>query len=370
MNSHFIAGKPVTGNDLIGREKEVSLIMNHVKKGQSVVLTGPRKFGKTSIILEVINRLENKDFFTGYIDFFTVTEKRALASEITKVVLSNKKLDNFFQKTKEKLSNILKNVEFRQTIEDFEFILSFKDNSSDDIDLLKNSIGFIDGFASKYNKDMIMAFDEFADVRKLDGIEIIKLFRSIIQLQDNACYIFSGSHQSMMDEVFVNKSSPFYRFARIIRIGFIQPSIFGEFLSKRFKDLNINISQKAIQVILQLTKGHPYYTQLIAQSISISAEDRIDESNIDHYIDESLWNERSYFENVWSELSRSKEIRQVLICMVKGLSPYRELDPRVVNISRAMNKLDRRGLIIKDNVKWQFTDPMLRYWIEKYIIKN
>ncbi len=370
MDPSFIAGKPVTGNNLIGRDKEVSLIMNHMENGQSIVLTGPRRFGKTSIILEVLNQLKNRDMFTGYIDFFTITDRRILAEEIARGVLSNKKLDSFFNNLKEKLSNILRNVEFKQTIEDFEFILDFRDSSSNDLELLKKSFGFIDQFASKYNRNIVMAFDEFADVRKLDGMEIIKLFRSIIQLQDNACYIFSGSHQAMMDEVFVNKSSPFYRFARIIRVGFIQPSIFEEFLSKRFREIDISISNQAIEKILQLTKGHPYYTQLIAQTISISDEDHIDENNIQTFIDETLWNERSYFENIWNELSYSKEIMQVLLCLAKGISPYRELDPRVVNISRAMNKLDRKGFIIKYDGKWQFTDPMLRYWIVKYIIKK
>lgn len=37
------AGKPVKGKNFIGREKEISLLMEYMKMGQSVVLIAPPK---------------------------------------------------------------------------------------------------------------------------------------------------------------------------------------------------------------------------------------------------------------------------------------------------------------------------------------
>ena len=52
-------GKPVTGKELVGRENEISLLMEYLQMGQSVVLVAPRRFGKTSLVLEALTRLKD-----------------------------------------------------------------------------------------------------------------------------------------------------------------------------------------------------------------------------------------------------------------------------------------------------------------------
>src|SRR3989339_210545 len=128
MKTPFIAGKPVTGKDLIGRISEIQQIMTYVKNGQSVFLIAPRRFGKTSLILDILKRIKNEGLFTSYVDFFSTPTKLHLAQEITKSVLANKKLDNFLANIKDKLSILFKNIEFKQVIEDFEFILDFRND--------------------------------------------------------------------------------------------------------------------------------------------------------------------------------------------------------------------------------------------------
>ena len=58
------AGKPVHGKDLIGREKEIRELIYLLKGGQSIVLIAPRRFGKTSLIMEVMKRMKKEGIFT------------------------------------------------------------------------------------------------------------------------------------------------------------------------------------------------------------------------------------------------------------------------------------------------------------------
>ena len=64
-------GRPVTGAELVGRETEINEIIRTLNAGQSVVLIAPRRFGKTSVMLEVLDRLDNAGFWElsgkGYI---------------------------------------------------------------------------------------------------------------------------------------------------------------------------------------------------------------------------------------------------------------------------------------------------------------
>ena len=214
-------GKPVTGEELIGREKEINEIIQTIKAGQSVALIAPRRFGKTSIMMEVMNRLTREKFFTGSIDIFTVPDIEQLAFEITYQVLKNRKLDEALNKLKRNLGEILTNIKFRKEIEGAEFILGFGKPQNDPWEQLRSSLRFIETFALKYNKKICFAFDEFGDIEKLDGTEIIKLFRGIIQNQKQSVYIFSGSYESVMNKIFVTSKSPFYRMVKIVEPGFV-----------------------------------------------------------------------------------------------------------------------------------------------------
>ena len=66
----FQVGKPVKGNAFVGRDKEIKEIQTYLEMGQSVVLIAPRRFGKTSLVLEVLRRMKRKKHYTGFVDIF------------------------------------------------------------------------------------------------------------------------------------------------------------------------------------------------------------------------------------------------------------------------------------------------------------
>lgn len=96
------------------------------------------------------------------------------------------------------------------------------------------------------------------------------MFRAGLQKHKNTVCIFSGSYESVMQEMFVNKSAPFFRFARIVQLGFIEKSEFKTYYSKILSSENIEISSGYIDKILEFTRGHPYYSQLVVQQIVLN----------------------------------------------------------------------------------------------------
>lgn len=63
-------GKPVTGKESIGRQKEALAIIQYLAMGHSVVLIAPRRFGKTSSTLKVIRQLKQANNYTAFLDVF------------------------------------------------------------------------------------------------------------------------------------------------------------------------------------------------------------------------------------------------------------------------------------------------------------
>jgi AAA+ ATPase superfamily predicted ATPase len=114
LESLFQAGRPVMGNKLIGREEVLKEIIHYLNSGQSIVLIAPRRFGKTSVVLEVLNRFKKNDLFTAYVDIFAAPEKRIFAEKITEAVLFNKKLHKAFSDFRKSFSSLMHQMEFKQ----------------------------------------------------------------------------------------------------------------------------------------------------------------------------------------------------------------------------------------------------------------
>lgn len=367
----FQAGKPVTGSQLVGREDIIKQVFQLALSGQSVVLIAPRRFGKTSILLEVLERLKQYDVFQVYVDFFSTPSKRILAEKITESVLSNKKLDKAFYKFKTNIRELLKQVQLKQVVEDFEFILDFADSEKEDFYVLEQSIDFIESFAGKFNKRIVCGFDEFGDLEKLDGSEMVKLFRSKLQLQKDTSFIFSGSYESVMNRLFFQSKSPFYRFARIIQPGMIDIPIFEKYLTETFDALKIPVGPQNIKKILDFTRGHPYYTQLVCQQIELEGKigKKFNQEDITYYFETVMWMELNYIETLWEELSKSKEVVAVVLSLAKGIQNlYGELHGKKINISRALRRLKTKGTIRKTGGQYLFNDPLLLYWIRSKIL--
>jgi uncharacterized protein len=362
-------GKPVTGRELIGREKEINEIIQTIKAGQSVALIAPRRFGKTSIMMEVLNRLSRDKFYTGDIDIFTIPDIEQLAFEITFQVLKNRKLDEALKKLKYNLGEILTNIKFRKEVEDSEFILSFGKPQKDPWEQLRSSVSFIESFALKYNKKFCFAFDEFGDIDKLDGTEIIKLFRGIIQNQKQSVYIFSGSYESVMNKIFVTSKSPFYRMVKIVEPGFVKKEDLIKFTEKKFNELNVSFDQDSLIRGVDLTKGHPYYIRLFIQESYFQYLQEHKYSDPEVIFKKMMLSENNYLEKLWGEISNKKETRVVFIKIIETGRPYTGIDNKGVNISRAINELLGKGIIFTDELGYVVSDPLLERFVKERVLK-
>ena len=362
-------GKPVTGEELIGREKEIREIILTLKAGQSVVLIAPRRFGKTSIMLEVLQRMSRGNYYTGSIDVFTIPDIDQLAYEITGQVLKNRKLDEALNKLRNNLGEILTNIKFRKEIQNAEFILSFGKPQKDPWEQLRSAIKYIESFASKYKKKICFAFDEFGDIEKLDGTEIVKLFRGIIQSQKQSVYIFSGSYESVMNKLFVTSKSPFYRMVKIIEPGFIEKADLIKFIETKFRELDITWDLNHIRHGVEFTRGHPYYIRLFIQEyyFQFLQDKRPTDPGI--IFKKMMLSENNYLEKLWDEISNKKETRFILIKIIETGKPYTGIDNKGVNISRAINELLGKGIIFSDKSGYVVADPLFERFVKERVLK-
>jgi len=81
MKNPFRYGEVVTGEDFADRETELENIIRDLKAGQTIFLISPRRYGKTSLIINALKRLQKDGFLTAYIDLFKVSSFKSFLED-------------------------------------------------------------------------------------------------------------------------------------------------------------------------------------------------------------------------------------------------------------------------------------------------
>jgi hypothetical protein len=362
----FPFGKVVTGSDFVGRKNEITKIKTFLSEGENIILIAPRRYGKTSLVWNVLEDLK-KNHYIGYVDFFSVKNLYELSEKIIESVLNNRhKIFNFMNFLKNNIEQLFNKIEFKQTIEEFSFILSLKEKNKNPIELLEQSIDFIEKIAVKDNKKFIFFFDEFSDIDKLDGIELQKLIRTKIQYHKNVNYVFAGSHESTMRNIFTSKKSPFFKIGRIEFLNTILKEEYFPYIKKKYKSRNIKINDKELNKIFKITGGHPYYTQLLCQNIYYELENKktVTDKTVGIAFENSINYELPFLEKQWEELLIAKNQLLVIEKILKGYSPY-SLEKKGKNTYLLLKTLENKGIIKNDNQKIIFIDPFFEFYLKQ-----
>ena len=77
-----IVGAPVTGENFYGRNKEIRRALDKLKEGNSLILSAPRRVGKTSFSKKMIELLENENWLGIYINMEHLKDEMALYNEL------------------------------------------------------------------------------------------------------------------------------------------------------------------------------------------------------------------------------------------------------------------------------------------------
>src|ERR687886_2055314 len=82
----FRFGALALGDAFTDRTKEIRALRSDILSGQDVVLFGPRRYGKSSLILRVVRELAARRVLTAYVDLSTTPTKERLAEKLARAV--------------------------------------------------------------------------------------------------------------------------------------------------------------------------------------------------------------------------------------------------------------------------------------------
>ena len=356
----FKFGSVVDGQYFTDREDELEKIASFINSENHLILISPRRFGKTSLIRKIVNESERKYIF---LDMQIVLSAEDFASQLLKRVYRIypvQKLKNYI-----KTFRIIPVVNINPVTGEPE--ISFKTESKK-LTPLEDVLNLIEKLGTD-KKKIIVVLDEFQDIFRIDsGLE--RFLRSVMQNHRHINYIFMGSSESMIREIFEKKSSPFYRFGTLMNLSKIEYEKFLKFLEKKF-DLISEKSKELSEGLLKITDCHPYYTQQLAFTIW----ERLNRNGYSPEIikssaEEIVLSHDNDYERLWNNFNRTDMM--VLNGMtVSDISPLSDEFSKlfgtgaVSTVFSTLKRLTQKGILIREGSIYKIDDPFFKMWIIK-----
>jgi uncharacterized protein len=354
----FKFGTIVDGSYFTDREEEMATISSYLKSHNHLILISPRRYGKTSLIRKVIAGSERAFI---YLDLQMVISVDDLASQILKRIyriFTFQKIKGFI-----KAFRLIPTVTMHPVTGEAE--ISFKPGSKE-LSPLEDVLNLIEKLASP-NKSIIVVLDEFQEIFRInEGLD--KLMRSVMQNHKNINYVFTGSSESMIREIFEKKSSPFYRFGTLMTLGKITPEKFTPFLEEKF-DAIIKNGRELSESIIKISGSHPFYTQQLAFTVwELITRNGFSKDIAETAADEIVRSHDNDFERLWNSLNRT-DMTLLTGIATSDVSPLSDAFSRIFGTGAAsttfstLQRLLRKGLVIKENGTYDIDDPFMKRWI-------
>jgi hypothetical protein len=113
----------------------------------------------------------------------------------------------------------------------------------------------------------VIAIDEFQQVMKYPEFSTDAWLRSRMQQLKNVVFIFSGSQQHLMAELFTSPERPFYRSTSIMKLEKLDSALYRDFIVSRFRDYQKDIDPAIAEDILRWCDIHTYYVQQLCNRV-------------------------------------------------------------------------------------------------------
>lgn len=243
------------------RKEETSEIIEALKNGCNLTLMSPRRYGKTGLIHNVFQHFKEQgdDVTCFYVDIYATHSLSDFVQALGKAVVG--KLDTPLQRVEGFVSKVFRysqvTMEPNLATGMPQFALSFHPQYAE------NTLEDIFNYIEQSERRCYIALDEFQQVLEYQEKNVEALLRTYAQRTHNVHFIFAGSKQHLMAEMFNSPKHPFYRSTEKLNLSTLKESVYYEFATEKLSKKGITITPKEFHAIYELVDGVTWYLQAI-----------------------------------------------------------------------------------------------------------
>ncbi len=375
----FVYGEVVPLSSFVDREDELERLVRNLADGQKVFLISPRRYGKSSLIRQVLTALGRQKVvtleltvssFSSYVAFLEGYARGLVALE-TRVDRARSWLSELFTAIRPEVRYDVKPSGGGQIALAFPSVRTARDVAR----LAEEVFALPALIAERQKRRLVVALDEFQAIASFNGGSVVHALRAAVQHQRPVGYVFAGSEPSLMEEM-ISPKRPFYKAGPVMRLEKIPPDVFAGFIEQRFRGSGIKPEPGLGAAIVDLAGNLPYDVQRLAHEtwddIAAARRRTAGLDDLHATLHRLLAEQNVLFEGVWQRLTLAQRASLRAVVLEHG----RELlasDTRTryrlggaSSVQASLNALQRLDLVSRDeDGRYTVVDSLLREWVAR-----
>lgn len=243
------------------RRQETETMIQALYNGRNVTLIAPRRMGKTGLVKHVFYKLREQepDIVTFYMDIYSTQSLGDFIRLFASTVLG--RLDSVPQKALGRVGKFIKSCRPVFTFDEL------TGQPKVTIDIVPSSeeatLREIFDYLQSSEKRCYIAIDEFQQIAEYPEKGAEALLRSYIQFVPNINFIFAGSKQHIMQQMFHSAKRPFYQSTQTQVIDRIARDEYYRFAADFFTRQGRKLAEETFGYLYDAFDGHTWYIQTL-----------------------------------------------------------------------------------------------------------
>ena len=361
IQNPFVFGQPIEeteANLFVGRRevvREIEMSLLGVAQKPALVLWGPRRMGKTSVLLQ-LPRLLGEQFVPAFVDMQAMQVRESVVA--------------FFRSLSAAAATGMRRrgLEIEPlTAADLE--ASPFGTFADWVEELEQLLGD--------RRYLLLCLDEFERLEKSirEGKlpeELMDEIRHTIQHHARVVLLFAGSHRP--DEMELNWSDALIS-TRTIRVSYLSEDEARQLITEPVPDFAMQFGPGTVERILEVTRCQPYLVQAVCfelvNTLNVAGRREARVDDVTEAVGLALESTHLYLAEMWRQLSERQ--RKLLKCLAEceaGADSEQLAEATGGDVDAAESDL---GIMAKlsvlevggDPARWWFQVPMVATWVQR-----
>ncbi len=366
----FSLGVISSAQAFCNREKEIKDLTRHALNCTHVVVFSPRRYGKTSLVKQVMAEASARGYVTVYVDCFSIITREDLIQKILSAIIAslgkNVAEGTVLQKTMKLFKRITPSIELRPD----GVSISAKYDQTTAFPYLIEDIfqGLLKHLHSKKTRGMIV-LDEFQEITELkESKQLEGILREQVQSITDMGFFFVGSRRRILKSMFNDRNRPFFKLALNYPIEKISRKELSGFIVKLFSQTKKICPLPLAENLYDHVEGNTYYVRKLSHLLWDRTQKEVTPELVKEAQEELLEMENLDLQGVFASLLMGEKKVAMALAKEPVVKPYameylKKHDLSPGGLQKSIKSLQGKDLIEQDDEGvYRLTDPIFGKW--------
>jgi AAA+ ATPase superfamily predicted ATPase len=375
----FEFGRELNETELVDRSEELDLVERTITNRGKLFLIGPRRFGKTSILKAVEQRLTTRGAVVLRYDAEAYESLDLLAQAL--LTGAARKLAGPLERAgdvvRRAFGKLRPEVSYDVVEQKLSVTIGTRDTrSAAELPVLSQVLGGIEQMAADADGPVAVILDEFQQVVAEGGEAAERQLRSAIQTHRHVAYVFAGSKTRLLADMTGDPARAFWKLGERHFLGPIPRDEFASFLRRGFETHRHDAESDAVDALLDIAEEVPYNVQRLAYTawelLRVAAGAPLTRTAVEKALERIVQQEHPAYAQLWTSLTKvqKKVLKAVIVEAGRNLTSAEVLRTHALapsTMHKTLGILDDKGIVREEEARgatrYRLEDPFLGAWL-------